>query len=306
MPGAYAHLTLVRQAAAWNGLKTRDDITDEAKKALSLRVGYAELGAVSPDLPYLALMEGKSKEWADNMHKRHTVQLIRALVRAVDRLSGDDRLCAVAWLLGYLSHVVMDMVVHPVVARVINGEYEGHEREHRVCEMHQDVYVFKRLNVGPIHLANYLATGIGACHDPATPGVLHEAVAGPWLEAMDRVFPERSDKNPPMPRAWYRQFQTVLSAAGNGQRLVPFARHVLAGAGLVYPARHNARYVSGISSPAAQGIHYDAVFDHARLAVLDIWAHVSTCLETEEKCLPGHDEWSLDTGRERGGDHVFY
>ena len=52
MPGAYAHIAIVndaQKAAHTVGLR------DETLMALGLYLKYVELGAVSPDYPYLAL-----------------------------------------------------------------------------------------------------------------------------------------------------------------------------------------------------------------------------------------------------------
>lgn len=56
MPGAFAHITAVNEASANNALM-KLNIPQEAKKALAQNKRYLELGCVSPDYPYLALMK---------------------------------------------------------------------------------------------------------------------------------------------------------------------------------------------------------------------------------------------------------
>ena len=63
MAGAYAHLTVVNKAFTEDELEELG-LSNNALIALADYSSFIELGSVSPDYPYLAIME-KHKKWAD-------------------------------------------------------------------------------------------------------------------------------------------------------------------------------------------------------------------------------------------------
>ena len=75
-----------------------------AQYALEKNLNFCELGAVSPDLPYVDLLHGNSKGWANVMHCWKTGDIARAGVAYFakkDLGAGDpDTLRALAWLFG--------------------------------------------------------------------------------------------------------------------------------------------------------------------------------------------------------------
>lgn len=90
MPGAYAHITLVNLAREPARLEAGPGIPDAAALALGRWFRYCELGAVSPDYPYLAL-RSSANAWADRMHYEHTGDMVKAGVEAVMGLSDFER-----------------------------------------------------------------------------------------------------------------------------------------------------------------------------------------------------------------------
>ena len=68
MPGAYVHITLV------NELKTTpilENIFGSLTQAITSVLDYfkfCELGAVSPDYPYLVIGDSNAAKWTDMMH----------------------------------------------------------------------------------------------------------------------------------------------------------------------------------------------------------------------------------------------
>jgi len=121
MPGAYAHISIVNAAqkrTAGAGLRRQTSFS------LSRNLKYLELGAVSPDYPYLAFGQAK---WADNMHYSNTSILLRSGVGAVRNLPEDKRARATAWLCGFAAHMAADMTIHPVVEIKV-GPYKDNKR----------------------------------------------------------------------------------------------------------------------------------------------------------------------------------
>ncbi len=125
MPGAYAHIAIVNDAQ-----KRTDTVglSDETAESLALYLKYIELGAVSPDYPYLAIGESK---WADKMHYSNNSQLLRNGVKAVRGLKNEERSRATAWLMGFTAHMTTDMTIHPIVEAVRRTFYW--DRDNRRC-----------------------------------------------------------------------------------------------------------------------------------------------------------------------------
>jgi hypothetical protein len=65
MPGSYAHITMVNQAAEKRRLLEITGFPREDIDAAGLQAKFLELGCVSPDYPYLDITSGDSKKWAD-------------------------------------------------------------------------------------------------------------------------------------------------------------------------------------------------------------------------------------------------
>jgi len=51
--------------------------------------------------------------------------------------------------------VVADVTIHPILELKV-GSYAEHKMGHRTCEMHQDAYIFQRLNLGDVGLSEHL------------------------------------------------------------------------------------------------------------------------------------------------------
>ena len=168
MPGGFTHFGLVKELGINRTLMSIEGMTQEIADAIQEYQGYVDLGAVSPDLAYLTLL---SCNWADAFHHQRTVDVVRAGVQMLPSLdtSHENRRKAIAWLFGYVSHAVADMIAHPVIALKV-GKYEQHKREHRVCEMNQDVYVFSHYFDDDIDDCEYLDHGIMTCTDDGRSG----------------------------------------------------------------------------------------------------------------------------------------
>jgi hypothetical protein len=182
MAGAYAHITVVNHAQklARNGLRSA-----EVKYALAMNLRYLELGAVSPDCPYLAI--GQS-QWADDMHCTRNSSLLKSGIAQLQRLAGVERERATGRVFGFAGHMATDMTVHPVVERLV-GPYQGHEAAHRQCEMHQDAFIFQRLDLGDAGLTEHLRGGIASCVDPDDGHTLDPVTGELWLQNAARYLP---------------------------------------------------------------------------------------------------------------------
>ena len=89
---------------------------------------------------------------------------------------------------------------------------------------------------------------------------------------------------------------------------MPFARHVAAGLGLVYPAEAevSAEFTRGLTVPTGQQ-DYDQVFNAAIRDVGTVWQWVaSAVLVGDVPQLVQAGNWDLDTGRDEHDQLVFW
>ena len=309
MPGAYAHITLVNELRTPARLDRLPDFPDAAKRAVMRHFKFCELGAVSPDYPYLAVLSGDAAGWADRMHYERTGEMIAAGAREVAAmLPGVERDRALAWLLGYAAHVATDMTLHPVVELKV-GPYADNRRAHRVCELHQDAYVFQRLNLGPVGLAEHLDAGIWACCDAPDSGRLEPAVVHLWRRMLATAHPDAYRAAEPDPDGWHRAFRRVLDRVEEGACLIPAARHLAVDCGLTYPdpGEIDPQYIAALAVPGGGRLHYDAIFDQAVDMVGLLWSAIArSVFESGGVRLAALGDWNLDTGRDAAGDYVMW
>ena len=298
MPGAYAHMTLANCMRETHRLDAIPGFPDDAKRAVLSHFEFVELGAVSPDYPYLAIGDGASSKWADAMHYPFAGKVISAGIDLLRGRTGEAREKCLAWLLGYTSHVVADMTIHPVVEMMV-GRYEENKMNHRECEMNQDAEIFERLNVGQIGLSNHLRNGIARCGSGTN---LDSDIAALWNDMLRTIYPAEYLNNTPDVHKWHRGFIGVVSTISQGQRLTPLARHVAAGVGLTYPAPDDVaeKFRENLAVPGGT-LNYKDLFERAITNTCGEWGTVAGGLfHNDNHYVARLDEWNLDTGKANG------
>jgi hypothetical protein len=112
----------------------------------------------------------------------------------------------------------------------------------------------------------------------------------------------------PRPDLWHAGFCTVLKAVGTATALFPFARHVAADNGLVYPALKEVSetYVKALSTP--EGVmDYGQIFDRAVENIIQVWMGIDKALSGSYTYLNALEDWNLDTGKSQAtGKYVFW
>ncbi|MEJ2801590.1 zinc dependent phospholipase C family protein [Comamonadaceae bacterium PP-2] len=301
MPGAYAHIAIANDAqkkAHTVGLR------EQTLLALGLHLKYVELGAVSPDYPYLTLGSGQAK-WADAMHYTNNATLLRAGVAEVFKLPEESQHKATAWLLGFAAHMTTDMTIHPVVELLV-GPYAQNKGEHRRCEMHQDAFIFpKILDVGDTGLSQHLKSGIATCTDPADEEALDPDICAVWRTMLNAAYP--NEDGAPNFHAWHGGFTGILAAMANTNQFVPFARHVATGLNLAYPEKISEPFVKQLQTPEGL-MDYESIYARARSNVLAVWKGLDDALvQGRSDALDQLENWDLDTGRSvQTGQYVFW
>lgn len=315
MPGAYAHMTLVNLLREPSRLEAIPGFPNEAISSVLEYFRFTELGAVSPDYPYLAIGDSKAAKWADSMHYTNTGAMIQVGVDILKGIDGESKRKGLAWLFGYAAHVATDVTIHPIVELKV-GEYDKNKRAHRECEMHQDAYIFQRLNVGQVGLSEHLDSGISRCGELGDKRNLDGTIVALWDEMLKRVHPEQYAATRPDIGKWHRCFMLMVDKiAEEGNHLLPLARHVAVDAGLTYPAASDIdrnEYIDKlqVSQPLlpAEFLTYDEIFDRAKENVAGIWGLIATgVFSSDTRYLAQIGEWNLDTGRNKNdGNLVFW
>jgi hypothetical protein len=314
MPGAYAHLTVVNLLREPARLEAIPGFPDEAISAILEYFRFLEMGAVSPDYPYLVIGDSNALKWADDMHYTNTNAVIQAGVDLLKKMDGETKRKALAWLFGYTAHVATDVTIHPIIELKV-GKYAENKMAHRECEMHQDAYIFQRLNLGEVGLSKHLDSGIARCGEQGDKRRLDSDIVALWDEMLKRVHGEQYAANPPDIRFWHQAFMLVLDTiAKEGNRLVPLARHVAVGAGLTYPAASDIdknNFIDKLKvshSPAPDAfLTYDVIFDKAVNNVCAIWDLIASGVFTSDtRYLTQIGDWDLDTGRDPNHNLVYW
>jgi hypothetical protein len=151
------------------------------------------------------------------MHYESTGDMIKAGIDQIRNLDGPSRQKAFSWLLGYASHVVTDVTIHPVVELEV-GVYQENKGKHRICEMHQDAYIFQRLNLGEIGLAEHLDSGIWGCCDKPDSGKLDPVIVSAWQGMLKTCYLDLYQSNPPVVDNWHGSFKFIVDKAEEGVR----------------------------------------------------------------------------------------
>ena len=308
MPGAFAHITLVNMLKETKRLDALGGFPDAAKAAALKYFKYCELGAVSPDYPYLAIGDKGAAKWADDMHYTRTGEMIHAGVRRLRALSGPVQQKCLAWLFGYAAHVATDVTIHPVIELKV-GPYAQNKKHHRICEMNQDAYIFQRLNLGSLTLAEHLDAGVCACGSK-TARKIDTDIQNLWDGMLRDVHSQEYAANPPNINKWHRGFKVVVDDfAEESGKLFPLARHIAVGQGLTYPARSEVdmkKYINDLRVPNGR-LHYDQIFDRAIENVGTVWTLVALGVLTGDEAFASKiGNWNLDTGKDPSGHYVFW
>ena len=321
MAGPFAHMilvdTLCQDASVLDSI---DTLTKKMKQGLMKFPKFCELGAASPDCPYLKLLSEEAARWGNIMHYWKTADFIRRAVPYVHNLDwrSADTLKCFAWLFGYTAHVVTDSTVHPVVNLRV-GPYEQNKKEHRRCELHQDTYIFQKLTEDDIGTAEYVRRcGIGSCADPTNRHRLDPAISELWRRGLKGVplgsvtmkgglLP--APESPPDPDDWFRHYVKMLDKfAEEGGRVPRLCREIGEDAGLFYPEFREVdqSYIEKLPTPDNTTTDYDQLFERAQQNVRSSWRELGAALDSGDENLFTLANVDLDTGLAEDGSFVHW
>jgi len=311
MPGPYAHITLLYELRSSGRFEKIFQPLSGCADALEHYFSYCVLGAVSPDYPNIAVTDSTASGWADAMHCTRACEMLASGVRHVRNVNGPTRDKQLAWLLGYASHVAADVTIHPIVQAKV-GAYATNQRHHRICEMHQDSFIYHRMSLGEIGESDEYALAVARCSNSDDRTALDCDIVNLWESMLEDVHTQRFATTQPDCESWHREFVArVDRCCGHDVRLFPLAGRIAENVGLEYPVYKNVgrQFVADQVVPSKKPYHldYDDIFDQATDSVADVWSRVEQSI-----CSPGSVQtpqfgnWNLDTGRDGQGRLVFW
>ncbi len=308
MPGAYTHITIARLLTAGKHLKNMK-LPSEARKALLEYSAFCQMGAISPDYPYLNLLgDSKAAEhWANSMHHKYGTltreNILHIGINYIKKLTGDEQLKCLAWFLGYASHVTADVTCHPITNLLV-GDYEADNQvPHRVSEMHQDVYIFRTRAGGDVRKSEQIKNVIGSCTASDDKQKIDLFIEKMWRYILSKTFPDICLDFKLDIHGWHRAVQLFLEDIAEELSFIP-SRHVrdfLTKEGIAYPRFtdiNREEFINKLKTPKGTRT-YDQIFNNTKRNVAKVWKLISDGIFlSDESYKEKIKVWNLDTGQE--------
>lgn len=304
MPGAFAHMIAAEKARL---IAENENIHTVVRNTLRFPQ-WMQAGAVGPDYPYLhhITSHDDSDSWADIMHYINTGDVVRAGAEWLANYTGNrdsqEFGRSVSWLTGYLSHVVLDASIHPAVFAIV-GEYKQNAKEHRVCEMYMDSYIFQK-TYGYELVNDEWVDFLRHVTDESGEG-LDRSIKTIWDYMLNKTYPNVYSLIKPDFDGWHKGYIRAVDFADNS--LILF-RHVATENGLLYadstgiPADAMEKYIDKCKTPAnnrfqVSTMHYQKIFDFGVDNVVKYWKFLNDAIDgTGDIMLPELPNWNLDKG----------
>jgi hypothetical protein len=310
MPATFAHCLLARVAMERFGKsKLYPGI-------LKTKSHFVLMGATGPDYPYLTdvitygiLHIGHN--WSNRMHYENSGGFIRKGIQELslmDKKSEKFENC-LAWFSGYVSHIVADSYLHPVVNRTVHGTYLFTQTEHGRCELVQDIYIFNKKTGTDICKAaardgktfGYLNI-LDDCSDPQDPNKVHPHIKTFWPEILKIAHPNATSYFKDIdPDTWHKNYKGRVDFAADSRSIF---RHVLDIANAPryvpwadIPEEERAKYIDKVELPDGTEQSYDTLFVQTADRIAAAWNALFPYIENGQT-LPKTlvKDWNLDTG----------
>lgn len=307
MPGGYTHITLAQLAIEEAQHHREGLLHDDAKRALGKWKKFCIVGSISPDYPYLDVLDSHSAAWADAIHKGHALSLLRnGAIKIRDMVDNNARQKCMAWLFGFASHIAADGTIHPVVNLKV-GPYEQNKTAHRSCEMSQDVYAHSKLNMGKLDFNRQISTNVHDTSDVNDADRIDSDIAQLWHDLLINIYSVASPHlKPPKVHDWHRAMRRMLKIGESGNVLFPYARHIAANQGLVYPETPDKDHIQRLNVPDGSSQDFEEIFQRALNNILELWGSLALSLQGKPSPLDAQVSWSLDTGIDENNNMVYW
>lgn len=262
------------------------------------------LGAVGPDYPYLTELEAsilKVHSWADRMHYENTGDFVRHGIANIGKQRGIALNICLAWLCGFVTHLITDSVIHPVVQAIV-GPYIFNKTEHRHCELIQDTYIFHDRKEIELRYSGY-AELFKMCSDSADENQLNPDLKEYWTQTLKLTHPTAAahfDKIEP--DKWHKNF---LSRIGSAAHPEPIFRHFEEEKNLAYKrtseitADERLKFIDKVMLPGGRtGEFKKDAFNKAVNTVIHTWSRLLDDIKNKnpDGTVDYIKNWNLDTG----------
>jgi len=316
MPGSYTHITLIEELTSGNSLNNMK-FSSQTEEALLDYSRFCAMGSISPDYPYLNLVGERdmATHWANSMHHKYGTltkkNILHVGIDYLKNITGDEQLKCLSWFFGYASHVVADVTCHPVTNLLV-GDYEAdNEIEHRVSEMHQDVYIYhKKLN-GKVGESEYIENVIGKCSNQNDKYKVDSHIEKMWRHLLKEAFPGVAKEFKIDIHGWHRAVQFFLEDIATELSILP-SRHIrnfLTKEGVSYPRLDEIdkdKFINTLETPKGK-MSFDQIFDHAKTKISVVWDLISKAVfENSTQYKDVLKIWNLDTGQEVNTPKVMW
>ena len=105
---------------------------------------------------------------------------------------------------------------------------------------------------------------------------------------------------------WHSAMHRMMKIGESGNVLFPFARHVAAHQGLVYPAAAETQYIQGLKAPGGLILDFEEILQKALNNVVELWGWLALSLQKQDSPLDTLTSWSLDTGIDENNRMVYW
>lgn len=305
MPGTYAHMTLVDTLCSGEVLDSIGTLDRSVIYALLTWPEYCRLGAVTPDYPYLSYPDFNAEGWANGMHYFHSRDFVERALRQLMNYRYEDAAAekGIAWLFGFVAHVVADVSMHPVINAIV-GNYEDNKEEHRRCEAHQDAHIFTAMQLRDINKAEYISNSrITKC---TVGGKLDPDISGLWQDCLSVIHKDREVKtgvHGPTGNAdidsWHSRFVFVMNRFAEEVGQLPLICRMfdeVLGIGYPHPEHLDGKYIHKLPTPTGTPMEYDDLFTWTQENVKRAWGNLGDVLRNRDERLLDLPNADLDLG----------
>jgi hypothetical protein len=310
MPATFAHCLLAREAMK------RFEKSKLYPGILKIKNHSVFMGATGPDYPYLTdvfkygiLHIGHN--WSNRMHYENIGGFISKGINKLSQMNkkSDNFKNCLAWFSGYVSHVVADSYLHPVVNSTVHGTYIFTHTEHARCELVQDIYIFNKITGTDICKAAardgktfaYLNI-LDDCSDPQDPDKMHPHISTFWPEILKAAHPYASEYFGDIdPDTWHKYYKNRVDFVADGRSIFRHVLDIVNAPQYVpwadIPQEERSQYIENVEIPGGTKQTYSTLFNKTADRIASTWNALFPYIENGQ--VPPTTlvkDWNLDTG----------
>lgn len=306
MSGTFNHLLVPQESIK---IFMNSDVDPNLRVIVAHNQKFIFLGANAPDFPYVA----KHNKWADRMHYNLSSKIVNVARTFLLRLREEDEAAfakCFCWFLGYLSHMTVDVTIHPIVNEIAGPYQESlkNQKKHRLCETHMDCFIYReKANELPLNEAEYIDDKIkpGCCQN--MPAHIDSDVKKFWMEILDQTFKDSVDLDPDL---WFFLYSSLTDGIteDNGRKIseILAKRYDQIELMQVQYDCLDYSYINKLKTPDGDFIDFLDLFEFAVRNTADIWRLFASSL-TMDSAIPEvlSRDWDLDSGM-ADGKSIFW